>query len=278
MNHSFGFALAAVFGIFAFTAPTALAADPKLDAQVQLGSAFSKCDDKDAGGYFEQRDFAFSVDPTLKGWGGTIARSQKKYPVQATVARCDKEMAVSAAKAKRESEVQSLFRALESACYVNEVDAAAWARYKAARAALVAKAGNEDPEGIRAKCDAAIVKQRAEEQKAKAEEAAREAKFKADAERARIAREKHDAMLAKLNASIGGDRKKILETRFWPHASIDQEERWRNAPVWSYDEDVYMGSIAGARGSLEATARCTTSFHFSGDKLVKTTKSGPGCR
>ena len=274
MNH---FVRPALFAALFLSSNAAFAADPKLDAQVQLGGAFSKCDDKDAGGYFEQRDFAFSADPALKSWGGTIARSQKKYPVQATVARCDKEMAPIASKAKHEADLRPFVVDLQNACNPQYMDDAAWQKYKVARAAFVAKAGKEDPEGIRAKCDASMAKLRAEEQKAKAEEAAREAKFKAEAERVRIARAQRAAILAKLDASLTGDRKRIAEQYHWPHASIDQEERWRNAPVWSYDEDVHVGTLEGERRSVEAYATCTTSFHFSGDKLVKTTKSGRGC-
>lgn len=269
------------FGFFialSLASNPALAADPKLDAQVQLGSAFSKCDDKDAFGYLEQRDFAFSVDPTLKTWGGTISRSQKQYSVPATVARCDKEMTPIAAKAKRMEELRPVVRALQDACWVGAVDDAAMAKYKAARATYVAKLGAEDPDGLRAKCDADVAKSYAAEKKREAERGAAEAKKKAEEEAARLAREKRDAIVTRINASIGGDRKKILETWHWPVAAIDNEERYRNAPVWSYTRDVEVGSLEGERGSLTAYATCTTSFHFSGDKLVKTTKSGRGCK
>ena len=146
------------------------------------------------------------------------------------------------------------------------------------RAQAIAKFGKEDPEGIRAKCDADVAKMYAAEKKLQTERAAAEAKKKAEEEAERIAREKRDALVTKLNASIGGDRKAILLKWHWPAAAIGVEERYRSAPVWSYTQDVEVGSLEGERGSLTAYAPCTTSFHFSGDKLVKTTKSGRGCK
>lgn len=283
MNHSrflrsfyvISFALAAA----TLVPRAALAADPSLDAQMQLGHSFDACEEKNAPRYFELRDFAFSVDPALKGWSGSVQHAKKKRAVPEWLARCDKEMTPLAAKAKRDEELRPLYRELANSCqFASYVDDAAFERWKAARAAYVAKAGNDDPQGTRAKCDVEMPKKHDEVKKKAADIAATQAQWKAEAERDRLAKEKRAKIVASIKATITGDRLKVLEKRGWPADARGNEERARKAPVWAYDEDVYMGTSHGEEESVEHTARCTIVFQFTGDKLTKTGKAGPGCR
>lgn len=282
MNHR-PFFRSSSFALLALAAPlfvprVARAADPSLDAQVQLGGAFDACEQQNARKYFELRDFAFSVDHSLKGWNGSVQRWKKKTPVQETLARCDKEMAPIAEKAKRQEDARPLYRALEETCLGSYVDDERFEKWKAARAAYVAKAGNDDPDGTRAKCDAEMPKKYGEKKKKDAELAAQIAKNRAEDERARVAAQKRKQIVDAIAASIGGDRKKVFAKLGWPDGAKGTEERIRKAAVWDYSEDIYMGTSHGEEESTEHTARCTSSFQFAGDKLVKAWKSGPGCR
>lgn len=256
----------------------ALAADPSLDAQMQLGRAFDACEEKNGEKYLELRDFAYSVDPALKSWNGTVQRGKKRHVVQEWAARCDKEMTPVAAKAKRREELMPLYRAMTSACLAPFVDDERFSQWKKAREAYVAKAGNEDLDGDRARCDVEMPKKHAEVKKKEAELAAQIAKNNAETERIAAAARARNKLVAGVVASITGDRRKVLEKMGWPAGAKGAEERFRRAAVWAYDEDIYMGSTHGEEESVDHTARCTVSFQFAGDKLVKTSKSGPGCR
>ena len=167
---------------------------------------------------------------------------------------------------------------LWNTCAVSIVDDEALQKWKTARAAYVAKAGNDDPEGTRAKCDGEMPKRHAEKKKKDAEFAAAVAANRARDERERVAAQKRKQLVASVAASIGGDRRKVFDRLGWPAGSDGIEERFRKAAVWTYHEEIYMGSTHGEESSVDHTARCTSSFQFAGDKLVKTWKSGPGCR
>jgi hypothetical protein len=272
------------------------AADPSPEAQQQLGWALQYCEKRNPYEYAKSRDAALKLDASLRQFGGKI---RGKWVANEMLAKCEREMPALGALQEKLAAIKKKEAELKSACWsASASDESTMQRVKALRASLVAEMSGytgkyEQPDRFGdyssvshpnvaiAECDRDIEaktrKWKEQEAKNAAEQAANAArKARADAEKA--AEEKRNQAAI---AALKGDRASLYKTRGAPSyqrgTTFVQALR---APRWEYVNEVTVGGTYSDDGESDTEHRliCVHRFDFTGDKVAKPAKVGPGCK
>jgi hypothetical protein len=264
----------------------AAAADPTAESQVLLGQAIESCENGSAEDYVKKRDIALKADRSVATWNGKL---RGKWSPKEMLAKCDREMPLRAAKDKQDAAVRAQIVQVQKACdAAAELEPAKIAAYQKARAALVAlgptamSMTTEEGAGppgsfVVSECDKSLAKRITEKKQELAVQKEARAKQAAEEKTRQDAANRKAALIAALR----GDRAATFKKLGQPDEVAPDGEGLR-AARWEYSTSIGLGrsqaEVNGKTIDVDHSAVCTERFDFAGDKVVKHSFVGPGCK
>jgi hypothetical protein len=252
-------------GVALMASCAAKAAPLNETAEYELYWAFAACDDGNLTKYQDRRAKAVKADPSITSFTGKV---KSTYSVPEYLKKCDVDLPKRVAEQERRERAEREISRARDVCdhAKKEGTEAELAKYKAAKE----KANAIDPAMVKAstaltECDKAIPaaieaeNKRQADHKKKLEDLAREHK-----EAEKKAQEEEAKHLAAMKKVLKGDRWRIWQQHGDPWDFPG--EKIQAAAYWDYE-----------RTPENTSFTCTVRYAFSGNKLVRKTKSGTGC-